>query len=192
MLFYICMFQFYSIQRSFWLFSLDVGQVSNQHRSVSNWNTKVVYFKSKFVVCDAYMSSFIYWFYILTTSILLGFSIWTYSLQHSLEDESLNKKDNSTAELDKSDLDSILTQSEDNQPQHAQEPPSLISFEATEAPAQIEVIRQPSPPPILAEVQDLVPAVSPHINEAGCKTEIPSSDSCVHAETPLQLHIVSQ
>ncbi|TKY44723.1 AMSH ubiquitin thioesterase 1 [Spatholobus suberectus] len=95
--------------------------------------------------------------------------------RHSLEDESLNKKDNSIAEQLKSDLDSILTQSEDCQPQpqpepqhqHDQEPPSLISFETTETPAQIEVIRQPSPPPVLAEVQDLVPAVSPCVNEAG-------------------------
>ncbi|KAJ1405723.1 USP8 dimerization domain [Sesbania bispinosa] len=126
-------------------------------------------------------------------------------LQHCLEGESLNKKDNRIAEHNKSDLDSILTQSQDSQPQHApeppplisedsqpqpaQEPPSLISFEATETPAQIEVIRQPSPPPVLAEVQDLVPAVSPHINEAGCKAEVPSSNSCVHAESPLQLHI---
>ncbi|XP_061357574.1 AMSH-like ubiquitin thioesterase 1 [Gastrolobium bilobum] len=111
------------------------------------------------------------------------------SLQHSLEAESLNNKDNSIGEHNKSDLYSILTQLEDCQPQHAQEPPSLISFEATETSAQVEVIRQPSPPPVLAEVQDLVPAVSPHVNGAGCKTEIPSSDSCVHAESPLQLHI---
>ncbi|KAH1241226.1 AMSH-like ubiquitin thioesterase 1 [Glycine max] len=69
------------------------------------------------------------------------------------------------------------------------EPPSLISFETTETSAQIEVIRQPSPPPVLAEVQDLVPAVSPCVNEAGCKTEIPSSDSSVHVEAPMQLHI---
>lgn len=119
-----------------------------------------------------------------------GFSLRTHSLQHSLEDESLNKKDNSIAEPYKSDLDSILTQSEDSQPQQAQEPPSLISFEAIETPARIEVIRQPSPPPVLAEVQDLVPAVSPQVNEAGCKTDIPSSDSFVRAESPLQLHIV--
>ncbi|KAL5161232.1 AMSH-like ubiquitin thioesterase 1 [Glycine soja] len=117
------------------------------------------------------------------------------SLQHSLEDESLKKKDNSIAEHHKSELDSILTQSEDcqphpqTQPQHDQEPPSLISFETTETSAQIEVIRQPSPPPVLAEVQDLVPAVSPCVNEAGCKTEIPSSDSSVHVEAPMQLHI---
>lgn len=108
-----------------------------------------------------------------------------------MEDESTNKKDNSIPDLNKSDLESIFIQNEDSQPQ-AEEPPSLISFEAIETPARIEVIRQPSPPPVLAEVQDLVPAVSPHIHETGCKTEAPSSDSYVQAESPLQLHIVSQ
>lgn len=131
------------------------------------------------------MGWFTYLFYLLTT-----LSLSTYRLQHSLEDGSLNKKDNSITEHNKSDLDSIHTQSEDSKAQHTEEPLSLISFEAAETPAQIEVIRQPSPPPVLAEVQDLVPAVSPHVNEAGCKTEIPSSDSCVHAESSLQLHIV--
>lgn len=117
----------------------------------------------------------------------------------------MSKKDNSIAEHYKSDLDSLLTQSEDCQPQpqtqpqpqpqlqHDQEPPSLISFETTETTPKIEVvIRQPSPPPVLAEVQDLVSAMSPCVHEAGCKAEISSTDSCVHAEAPLQLHIVSQ
>jgi len=109
-----------------------------------------------------------------------------------LEDVSSSKKDNSIEELHKLDLNSIPTESEDSQPQRAQESPSLISFEATETFAPVELIRQPSPPPVLAQVQDLVPSVSPHVNEAGCKTEIPSSDSCVRAKSPLQLHIVSQ
>ncbi|XP_027341111.1 AMSH-like ubiquitin thioesterase 1 isoform X2 [Abrus precatorius] len=111
------------------------------------------------------------------------------SVQQPLEDGSLNKKDNSISEHG-SDLESILTQSEEDcQAQHADEAPSLISFETTEIPSQIEVIRQPSPPPVLAEVQDLVPAVSPHVNEDGCKTEIPASDSFIRSESPLQLHI---
>ena len=105
-------------------------------------------------------------------------------------DGSLTKNDNSISEQHKSDLESILTQSDDCKAKHADEAPSLISFEATEIPAQIEVTRQPSPPPVLAEVQDLVPAMLPHVIEEGCKTEIPMSDSIVRAESPLQLHIV--
>lgn len=111
------------------------------------------------------------------------------SLHQSLEDGSQNKKDNSISEHNKSDVESTLTQSEDCQVKHADETPSLISFEETEDSAPIKVIRQPSPPPVLAEVQDLVPTVSPHVDEAGCKTETPSSDSFGRAESPLQLHI---
>lgn len=109
-----------------------------------------------------------------------------------MEDGSLNKKDNSISEQNRSDLESTLTQSEDSQVQHTDETPSLISFEETEDLDPIKVIRQPSPPPVLAEVQDLVPTVSPHVDEAGCKTETLSSDSFVRGESPLQLHIVSQ
>ncbi|CAJ2676141.1 unnamed protein product [Trifolium pratense] len=111
------------------------------------------------------------------------------SLQQSLEDGSLNKKENSISEHNGSDLESIHTQSEDCQVQHVDETPSLISFEETEDSAPIKVIRQPSPPPVLAEVQDLMPTVSPHVDEAVCKTETPSSDSFVRGESPLQLHI---
>ncbi|XP_025701128.1 AMSH-like ubiquitin thioesterase 1 isoform X1 [Arachis hypogaea] len=132
------------------------------------------------------------------------------SLQHSLEDGCCNKKDNSITENKRSDLDSNLAQSVECNTRHSEEPPSfisfeeseapaqigvkeapsLISFEATKPPAQIEVVRQPSPPPVLAEVQDLVPAMSPHVDEAGCKADIPSSGGYVHAESPLQLHVV--
>ncbi|BAU02777.1 hypothetical protein LR48_Vigan10g022800 [Vigna angularis] len=116
------------------------------------------------------------------------------SLQNPSEHESVSKKDDSITEHYKSDLDSLVTQSEDCQPHpqpqlHDQEPPSLISFETTETTPAIEVIRQPSPPPVLAEVLDLVPAASPCVQEAGCKADISSTDSCVHAEAPLQLHI---
>ncbi|KAL1356778.1 AMSH-like ubiquitin thioesterase 1 isoform X4 [Arachis hypogaea] len=131
------------------------------------------------------------------------------SLQHSLEDGCCNKKDNSITENKRSDLDSNLAQSVECNTRHSEEPPSfisfeeseapaqigvkeapsLISFEATKPPAQIEVVRQPSPPPVLAEVQDLVPAMSPHVDEAGCKADIPSSGGYVHAESPLQLHV---
>ncbi|KAI4347194.1 hypothetical protein L6164_008028 [Bauhinia variegata] len=119
-------------------------------------------------------------------------------LQHSLENGSLDKKYDSISGKTGSDLESVLMQSEDSQPklvrtqsedccaQNAEEPGSLISFETTEAPAHTDIIRQPSPPPVLAEVQDLVPAVSPHVT---CKTETPSSDSFIPGEAPLQLHI---
>ncbi|XP_027922215.1 AMSH-like ubiquitin thioesterase 1 [Vigna unguiculata] len=111
------------------------------------------------------------------------------SLQQPSEDGSLSEKDNSISEQQRSDVESFLTPSDNFQEKRADEAPSLISFEATEIPTPIQVIRQPSPPPVLAEVQDLIPAVSPHVIEEGCIKEIPTSDSIVRGESPLQLHI---
>lgn len=86
-------------------------------------------------------------------------------------------------------MESIPTQSsEDYQKSHAED--SLISFETTEAPAHVEIIRQPSPPPVLAEVQDLIPVVSPQVSEVECGLNTLVTDELVRGETPLQLHIV--
>lgn len=79
---------------------------------------------------------------------------------------------------------------DNNQMLHTQEPFSLISFDVEETPAHAEVIIQPSPPPVLAEVQDLIPAVSPPVSEADCQLEMLQTDELVRAESPLQLHIV--
>lgn len=67
---------------------------------------------------------------------------------------------------------------------------SLISFdETTENPPPIKLIRQPSPPPVLAQVQDLIPAVSPQVSEPDFGLDsLP--DEALRAENPLQLHIV--
>lgn len=83
-----------------------------------------------------------------------------------------------------------MQRNDDSQSHNTEEPCSLISFETTEPPAHIEVIRQPSPPPVLAEVQDLIPAVSPQVSVAESGVEMLSTDEVVRAETPLQLHIV--
>ncbi|KAJ7970364.1 AMSH-like ubiquitin thioesterase 1 [Quillaja saponaria] len=99
------------------------------------------------------------------------------------------KKDDGNSEQERLNLESILTQNNDSQTGHLEERSSLISFETLEAPAQTDIIRQPWPPPVLAEVQYLIPTVSPHLTEAECKTENPSLDGFVQAESPLQLHI---
>lgn len=89
------------------------------------------------------------------------------------------------------DLEPVVAVSENCQAQHTEEPVSLISFETTEVAAPTEVvIRQPSPPPVLAEVQDLIPALSPQVEKEEYKIEAPTPDEIVRAETPLQLHIV--
>uniref|UniRef100_A0A5B7A598 MPN domain-containing protein n=2 Tax=Davidia involucrata TaxID=16924 RepID=A0A5B7A598_DAVIN len=71
---------------------------------------------------------------------------------------------------------------------HAEEPHSLISFETVETPLQMDIVRQPSPPPVLADVQDLIPALPP-VTEAEYGMENPEPDGLVCSESPLQLHI---
>lgn len=91
---------------------------------------------------------------------------------------SIEKNDNYT-EKEQSSLESIGVPNNNNKARSIDEPDSLISFEEkVETPVQLDIIRQPSPPPVLAEVQDLLPTTSP--------------DGVVCAESPLELHISSK
>ncbi|PON94523.1 JAB1/MPN/MOV34 metalloenzyme domain containing protein [Trema orientale] len=108
--------------------------------------------------------------------------------QQPVEEEPTANKDCDRPEHERLPVESAHTQSsDDNQTSHTED--SLISFETIEAPAHVEIIRQPSPPPVLAEVQDLVPAVSPQVSELECGLDTLVTDELVRAETPLQLHI---
>ncbi|XP_022725462.1 AMSH-like ubiquitin thioesterase 1 isoform X2 [Durio zibethinus] len=91
-------------------------------------------------------------------------------------------------------MESTLTidNCENSQKFHVDEPYPMISFEESETtPVHINVTRQPSPPPVLAEVQDLVNAISPQVTETDCRIENPLADGLVHSESPLQLHIAT-
>ncbi|KAJ6340207.1 hypothetical protein OIU77_008045 [Salix suchowensis] len=90
-------------------------------------------------------------------------------LQESVKAELSVKSEHTSSEPGRSSLESILTVQDDNQKCRDEEPCSLISFETMETPVLPAVIRQPSPPPVLAEVQDLIP--------------------CDASPTSLQLHI---
>lgn len=113
------------------------------------------------------------------------------SLQQSIETKLTIGKDLGNLEKDRSDIDPICTQNEDRKVHNTMETDSLISFEKVEMPAPIEIVRQPSPPPVLAEVQDLIPAMSPQVPEVECTRDTSLSDKFVHPEASLQLHIVS-
>lgn len=111
--------------------------------------------------------------------------------QQPVEQERTSNKDGSCLEHERLPLESTPTQTnDDNHTSQIEESCSLISFEETETPARLEVIRQPSPPPVLAEVQDLIPAVSSQMSEAECGVDVLSADESIRAESPLQLHIV--
>ncbi|OMP10024.1 JAB1/Mov34/MPN/PAD-1 [Corchorus olitorius] len=90
----------------------------------------------------------------------------------------------------KSHLDKPVDNGENSQKSHLDRP--MISFEESETTnVPIKVIRQPSPPPVLAEVQDLVHAISPQVTETDCKVDDLSADGLVRSESPLQLHIAT-
>ncbi|XP_040996458.1 AMSH-like ubiquitin thioesterase 1 [Juglans microcarpa x Juglans regia] len=130
------------------------------------------------------------------------------SLQETIDDGLSVKTDSGNSKDETSSVELILAQADNTLMHHVAEPGSLISFEPTESPAQPDIIRQPSPPPVLAEVQDLVPAVSQHncsnvlaelqdlipavssqVNEVEHGMGTSPQDNLVGAESPLQLHI---
>ncbi|XP_023519907.1 AMSH-like ubiquitin thioesterase 1 [Cucurbita pepo subsp. pepo] len=111
------------------------------------------------------------------------------SLQQSIETKLTIEKDLGNLEKERPDIHSICTEDNDCKINNAVETDSLISFEKVEMPAPVEIVRQPSPPPVLAEVQDLIPAMSPQVPEVECAQDTSLSDGFVHPEASMQLHI---
>ncbi|KAF5730349.1 putative amsh [Tripterygium wilfordii] len=112
----------------------------------------------------------------------------TDSLQQSLDCGISVEQDCTKTEPERPCLESSLNLNNDGQVQHVEEP-AMITFETVETPVHTNLIRQPSPPPILAEVQDLIPAMTSQVTEAEYKMENPVADEILRAEAPLQLHI---
>ncbi|KAJ9550342.1 hypothetical protein OSB04_014387 [Centaurea solstitialis] len=103
-----------------------------------------------------------------------------------LEDGVSTEKITSNLEQEKSSLESINIPTNNNKP-CVDEPGSLISFEdKLETPVQLDIIRQPSPPPVLAEVQDLLPTTLPEVKDTGPGSGNPTEG----VVSPLELHVV--
>ncbi|XVE58792.1 hypothetical protein DITRI_Ditri04bG0197500 [Diplodiscus trichospermus] len=116
------------------------------------------------------------------------------SLRQPIDNELPRKNDHSNSEPEASSMESTLSvdKCENSQKCPVDEPRPMISFEESETiPIHVNVTRQPSPPPVLAEVHDLVNALSPEVAETHCRIENPSADGLVHSESPLQLHIAT-
>ncbi|KAJ0048946.1 hypothetical protein Pint_16502 [Pistacia integerrima] len=121
--------------------------------------------------------------------------LWENSLQQPVESGITTKTDSSNVAPEKSSLESITIPTDETEKRPAEEPCSMISFETVETPVSTveipvstDIIKQPSPPPVLAEVQDLIAAMSPQVTEAECRNENLMSDGFDRTE-PLQLHI---
>ncbi|XP_060205547.1 AMSH-like ubiquitin thioesterase 1 isoform X2 [Lycium barbarum] len=111
------------------------------------------------------------------------------SLLQPVENECSDKKDDISSECGKPCVESTLPVNRDKPVLRLDEPASLISFDTEESPLQSEIIRQPSPPPVLAEVQDLMPTAACPVDEMECGLVKSSPDGLICSEDPLQLHI---
>ncbi|CAA3023235.1 AMSH-like ubiquitin thioesterase 1 [Olea europaea subsp. europaea] len=73
------------------------------------------------------------------------------------------RKDDDNLERERSTLESVVLPAKENQTFQTQEIDSLISFETVDSLPQEEIIKQPEPPPVLADVQDLIPRSTPDL-----------------------------
>lgn len=85
-------------------------------------------------------------------------------------------------------LELSLRQDNDGQRSLSTEPSAMISFEPSES-LDTTIVRQPSPPPVLADVQDLIPIDPSPITEVQDLKNEPFPDSLVSPESPMELHI---
>ncbi|KAK9091330.1 hypothetical protein Sjap_024507 [Stephania japonica] len=109
------------------------------------------------------------------------------SLQQPLQDGVLAEKD-TNSDLEKSTYESVLSLNVDNQ-SVSTDVSMFDSLDKVKPTIQMDIVRQPSPPPILADVQDLIPAMPPQVTDLGCKLEDSLQDELIRSKSPLELHI---
>lgn len=112
------------------------------------------------------------------------------SLRPPFEGRVTIEKDSNKSEPEKSALESVLSLNDGGQSLHAEESFPTFTSETTEAPVQINIIRQPSPPPVLADVHDLMSITSTQVTDLTSGPEKSFQDELVRPESPLQLHFV--
>ncbi|CAI0380834.1 unnamed protein product [Linum tenue] len=98
-----------------------------------------------------------------------------------------HKSDSRTSEPQSSSAELTVIQSDESRNRKTVEPVAMISFDTQDVPIHTDIVRQPSPPAVLAEVQDLIPVTSPQVMEPDCKMDISAPD--LRSESPLELHI---
>lgn len=111
------------------------------------------------------------------------------SLLQRVEDKPAIKEDTGSSEKETPSLNLVPAVEEVSKVPQAQEEIPMISFDAPESTVDTDIIRQPSPPPVLAEVQDLTPAPG-QLTAPKNEIENPFCEDYVCSETPMQLHIV--
>ncbi|CAI9754568.1 unnamed protein product [Fraxinus pennsylvanica] len=82
-------------------------------------------------------------------------------LEQPFHNSTTMRKDDGNLERERSTFESIVLPAKGNQTFQTQEPDSLISFETDESLPQEEIVTQPKPPPVLADIQDLIARSTP-------------------------------
>ncbi|XP_077244622.1 AMSH-like ubiquitin thioesterase 1 [Tasmannia lanceolata] len=106
------------------------------------------------------------------------------SLHPSIENGDTIQKENGN-----SILESVLSLDDGRWSRPVEEPNVLNTSDSIKTPDQMDIIRQPSPPPVLADVQDLIPLASSEVADSRYGPTKSLQDELVHSESPLQLHI---
>lgn len=110
-------------------------------------------------------------------------------LDHAVEDLATAKNDDRNLEGNHFREEPILPETDPSQRPQSNELGSLISFETPEMTPVTVIVKQPSPPPILAQVHDLIPAVTPSVGEVQEMMSNTLSNGLVSPESPMELHI---
>ncbi|XP_031500757.1 AMSH-like ubiquitin thioesterase 1 [Nymphaea colorata] len=85
-------------------------------------------------------------------------------------------------------LEAVLSLDDGQRRPVPEEPCPINIASSVEEPMHLDIYRQPSPPPVLADVQGLIPASSPAIDEMAGPTKS-LQDDLVNSGSPLQLHV---
>uniref|UniRef100_A0A803MRB2 AMSH-like ubiquitin thioesterase 1 n=1 Tax=Chenopodium quinoa TaxID=63459 RepID=A0A803MRB2_CHEQI len=106
----------------------------------------------------------------------------------AMEDGVAANKDESTVDCEKPILQPTIEPSSDSSQKPQDDEKPMISFEEPDVPETV-IVKQPSPPPVLAEVQDLIPSEPPLKTEKLDTMDSSLQDSLLQSESPMELHI---
>uniref|UniRef100_A0A803MIE5 AMSH-like ubiquitin thioesterase 1 n=1 Tax=Chenopodium quinoa TaxID=63459 RepID=A0A803MIE5_CHEQI len=106
----------------------------------------------------------------------------------AIEDGVAANKDDSTVDCEKPIFQPTVEPSSDSSQQPQDDEKPMISFEEPDVPETV-IVKQPSPPPVLSEVQDLIPSEPPLKTEKLDTMDSSLQDSLLQPESPMELHI---
>lgn len=116
------------------------------------------------------------------------FSFFFNSLHKPAEEELSTKNESTSSDPEKSMFESVLSLDDGRWSVQAEDTNPLATLDSSETPVQ-KLPREPSPPPVLADVKDVVHHPS-HVTDSNLDSVKSLQDELVPSESPLQLHMV--